>query len=66
MARQSDLPVLQDLAEAIIKAYGGTPEEVPQVYEAHSVITHVDRLTMPFLLVSGECDALIPVEHVRK
>jgi pimeloyl-ACP methyl ester carboxylesterase len=65
-ARQSDQPVLQDLARAIITAYGGTPEEVPEVYVAHSVIAHADRLTMPFLLASGECDALIPVDKVRE
>ena len=64
-ARQSDLPVMQQLAEAIITAYGGTPEEVPEVYEAHSVLAHTDRMNMPFLLASGECDALIPVEKVR-
>jgi pimeloyl-ACP methyl ester carboxylesterase len=66
VARQSDLPVLQDLAQAITTAYGGTPEEIPEVYAAHSVIAHADRLTMPFLLASGECDSLIPVEHVRR
>jgi len=65
-ARQSDQPVLQDLARAIITAYGGTPEKIPEVYEAHSVIAHADRLTMPFLLASGECDALIPVDKVRE
>lgn len=64
-ARQSPLPVMQDLARAIITAYGGTPEELPEVYRAHSVIANRERLTMPFLLASGECDALIPVEKVR-
>lgn len=64
-ARHSEIPVLQDLAQAIISAYGGTPEQCPEVYEAHSVIAHADRLTMPFLLASGECDALVPVEKVR-
>lgn len=64
-ARESELPVLHDLARAIITAYGGTPEEVPEAYAAHSVIAHADRLTMPFLLASGECDALIPIEKVR-
>ena len=64
-ARQSDQPVMQRLAKAIISAYGGTPEEVPEVYKAHSVLAHTDRLTMPFLLASGEKDALIPIEKVR-
>jgi pimeloyl-ACP methyl ester carboxylesterase len=65
-ARRSDQPVLRDLAQAIITAYGGTPEEVPEVYTAHSVLAHPERLTMPFLLASGECDALIPIAKVRR
>lgn len=64
-ARRSDLPVLQELAQTIIDSYGGTPEEVPEAYAAHSVIAQAARLTMPFLLASGECDALIPIERVR-
>lgn len=64
-ARQSNLPVMQRLAQAIIRSYGGTPEEIPEVYRAHSVLANANRLTMPFLLASGEKDALIPIEKVR-
>ena len=64
-ARQSPLPVMQDLARTIIAAYGGRPEELPEVYRAHSVIANKQRLTMPFLLASGECDTLVPVDKVR-
>lgn len=56
---------MQDLAKAIIAAYGGTPEQLPALYRAHSVIANKDRLTMPFLLASGEKDALVPIDKVR-
>jgi pimeloyl-ACP methyl ester carboxylesterase len=64
-ARNSELPVLQDLAREVIAAYGGPPEELPSVYEAHSVLEHGVRLSMPFLLATGEDDQLIPVAKVR-
>jgi pimeloyl-ACP methyl ester carboxylesterase len=65
-ARRSELPVMQDLARAIITSYGGPPEEVPEAYRAHSILAHPERLDLPFLLASGECDALIPIAKVRR
>lgn len=64
-AHDGDHPVLKRLEQAIIGAYGGTPEEVPERYQAHSALAHADRLTMPFFLASGECDVLVPIEKVR-
>ena len=65
-ARQSDNPVLQDLARCAFSAYGGTPEEKPHLYQARSVLAHTDKLTMPIVLTMGEDDALIPVAETRK
>ena len=65
-ARQSDNPVLQDLARCVFRAYGATPEEKPELYEARSVLRHADQLTMPIVLTMGEADALIPVAETRK
>jgi pimeloyl-ACP methyl ester carboxylesterase len=65
-ARKSAIPVLQQLAETAFSAYGGTPEEKPELYEARSVLRHADRLTMPVVLTMGEADALIPVVETRK
>jgi len=65
-ARQSDNPVLQDLVRCVFRAYGGTPEEKPLLYEARSVLRHTDRLTMPVVLTMGGADPLIPVEETRK
>jgi pimeloyl-ACP methyl ester carboxylesterase len=65
-AMESDHPVLQRLAQCIIAAYGGTPDENPEPYRARSVLAHPDRLTMPVVLTMGERDALIPVAETRK
>ena len=65
-ARRSGQPVLQKLAKTVFAAYGGTPEEKPELYRARSVLAHTDRLTMPIILTMGESDALIPVAETRK
>ncbi len=65
-ARQSANPVLQELARCAFSAYGGTPEERPELYQARSVLAHTDRLTMPVILSLGECDTLIPVVETRR
>ncbi|MFA6563710.1 MAG: alpha/beta fold hydrolase [Verrucomicrobiia bacterium] len=65
-ARRSNQPVLQKLAKTVFAAYGGTPEEKPDLYRARSVLAHADRLTMPIILTMGENDALIPVAETRK
>jgi len=65
-ARNSNNPVLQELAKTVFSAYGGTPEEKPHLYEDRSVLAHTDRLTMPIILTMGENDALIPVKETRK
>ncbi len=58
--------MLQNLARVVFAAYGGSPEEKPELYEARSVLRHADRLTMPVVLTMGENDALIPVRETRK
>ena len=65
-ARKSNNPVLQKLAATVFAAYGGTPEEKPELYQARSVLAHTDRLTMPIILTMGEADPLIPVAEARK
>jgi pimeloyl-ACP methyl ester carboxylesterase len=65
-AAKSDQPALQELAATVFAAYGGSPDEKPELYEPRSVLAHADRLTMPVVLTMGECDAVIPVEETRK
>ena len=65
-ARNSNQPVLQELAKTVFSAYGGTPEEKPHLYEERSVLANIDKLTMPIILTMGENDSLIPVAETRK
>lgn len=65
-ARKSKIPVLQKLAKTVFAAYGGTLEELPEVYRQRSVLANADKLTMPIILTLGEKDALIPVAETRK
>jgi len=65
-ARQSDYPVLQELARVAFAAYGGSPDALPDLYRRRSVLANVEKLTMPIILTMGEADALIPVAETRK
>jgi pimeloyl-ACP methyl ester carboxylesterase len=65
-ARKHENPVLQELARVTFQSYGGSLEEKPELYQARSILEHVDRLTMPIVLTIGEHDPLIPVVESRK
>ncbi len=66
-ARKSSNPTLQKLAETVFAAYGGTPEEKPELYRERSVLARAERLMrLPILLAMGEKDMLIPVAETRK
>lgn len=58
--------VKDEIYAAIVSAYGGTPEERPAVYAAHSALAHAARLTMPVFVCHGDDDTLIPVEESRR
>jgi pimeloyl-ACP methyl ester carboxylesterase len=58
-------PVLSEIADAMEKAYGGTPDEIPEIYEKHSTYRNVEKLTMPLHLSHGNDDSIIPVEESR-
>ncbi len=53
------------ISAAIAEAYGGTPAEIPEVYDRHSCLAHADRLTMPVYLAHGDADPVIPVTESR-
>jgi len=58
--------VRDEIRRAIESAYGGTPDEAPDSYSAHSALRHARRLTMPLHLSHGDADALIPVDQSRR
>ena len=48
------------------QSYGGSPSEVPAVYQERSARLHAEKLvTLPLVLIHGSADAVIPVEHSR-
>lgn len=54
---------------APLKAYdralfGGTPEEIPDVYRERSPITYAERLRVPVLILAGENDPRCPIRQI--
>ncbi|MGF1504907.1 MAG: alpha/beta hydrolase fold domain-containing protein, partial [Anaerolineae bacterium] len=43
--------------------FGGTPDAIPDVYRFGSPVEHVTRNAPPTLLIHGDDDHLVPVEH---
>ncbi len=64
--KTQDSPIVQEIAAAIKTSYGGTPDEKPELYQSHSALANVGKLTMPLFLVHGGADAIIPVEQARR
>lgn len=58
--------VRDEIRSAIVSAYGGGPDQVPERYGGHIVTRHADRLTMPLLLSHATGDDIIPVEQSRR
>ncbi|MBQ7651091.1 MAG: hypothetical protein IJS15_09040 [Victivallales bacterium] len=66
-AGQSELPILGEIADCIEEAYGGTPEELPELYRAHSPLFHPEALSgVPIFLAHGTRDELMPVAQSRR
>ncbi len=64
--RQIGGAIQQEIADALEASLGGTPEQAPEAYRAHSALYHPERLTMPVYLLHGEADTLMPVEDMRR
>ncbi len=58
--------VQREIADALVAAYGGTPEEEPERYRRHSALFQTDKLSMPVYLLHGTEDALMPFGDARK
>lgn len=64
---QQERPIFKELLNYMIEAYGGTLEEIPDVYESHCVMYHCERLKdMPIYFAHGGADPMLPVEHARE
>ncbi|MFA6100692.1 MAG: alpha/beta hydrolase [Victivallaceae bacterium] len=62
---RQQMPIIQEIGEAIRIAYGGTPEQKPELYRRHSALANAARLKMPVFFAHGGADQLIPVEQAR-
>lgn len=58
--------IIGEIYQALVTAYGGTPDKQPERYAAHSAVGHADRLTMPVYLCHGDADTLIPVTESHR
>ena len=66
-AHQHLRPVLKEIADHIIAAYGGTPDEKPELYRKHSPVYHPEAFAnIPVFLIHGSHDELIPVSQSRR
>lgn len=44
--------------------FGGSPEEIPEVYEKASPITYVDQVRAPVLVLAGDNDPRCPIQQI--
>lgn len=60
-AYEDESPTLQALDRSL---FGGSPSEMPELYEERSPITYVDAVRAPLLLMAGENDTRCPIRQV--
>jgi acetyl esterase/lipase len=59
-------PRIMDSRKVMEDYLDGSYSKVPQNYEASSPILHVDKTSVPTLLIHGENDVLVAYEHSRR
>jgi len=52
--------------EYYTNAFGGTPDDKPELYKERSPITHVGNIKAPVLIIGAANDARCPIEPIRK
>ena len=60
-AYEDEAPTLQALDRAL---FGGSPDEVPELYRERSPITYVDAVRAPLLILAGENDSRCPIRQI--
>ncbi len=62
-----DDPLVHAIGCSIEKAYGGTPEEIPDIYKSMSPCEYANILAdIPFFLMHGAEDSVMPVSQSRR
>jgi dienelactone hydrolase len=60
-AHWASSPALQAWDDAI---YGGSPDEIPEVYRERDPMTYAERVRAPTLIIAGENDSRCPIEGI--
>jgi dipeptidyl aminopeptidase/acylaminoacyl peptidase len=60
-AHWASAPALQAWDDAI---YGGSPDEVPEMYRERDPMTFAARVRAPVLIIAGEHDSRCPIEGI--
>jgi dipeptidyl aminopeptidase/acylaminoacyl peptidase len=60
-AHWASAPALRAWDDAV---YGGSPDEVPEMYRERDPMTYADRVRAPVLIIAGESDSRCPVEGI--
>jgi dipeptidyl aminopeptidase/acylaminoacyl peptidase len=47
-----------------VALYGGTPDDMPELYDERNPMTYVDRARAPVLVIAGEQDPRCPIEGI--
>ena len=56
-----------DLLRGVQKAlFGGTPEELPEIYKESSPITHAEQIQAPILVIQGSNDTRCPAGQMQE
>lgn len=59
-------PWIMDSRKVMEDYLGGSYDKAPKNYESSSPILHVDKTSVPTLLIHGENDVLVAYEHSRR
>lgn len=63
---QNEVPILKEIADCIIESYGGTPEQLPELFRKHSPLFHPEAFKdIPVFLLHGTRDKLMDVAQSR-
>ena len=58
-----DFHALSNISDWDMRVLGASPLEQPDIYRAHSAITHAGRITTPSLILHGAEDECVPVNQ---
>ena len=55
-----------DMRRGLRRVIGGTPNKYPEHYEARTPLHNIEKITAPVLIVHGEQDQHVSIEHAYK